>query len=128
MRAWSLPSKPCSIARASTSSIRSIAESNTMPMGGLAGPGNCMSSKIQRVQASRGIAEMLDVHTHAVHHRQIEVAHRGFLAVHDAPPRFEVAAAAPGDQGGQVLVQMAVAVGKPRAIHDHAIVEQRPIA
>src|ERR1017187_1026676 len=120
MRAWSLPSKPCSIARASTSSIRSIAESNTMPTGGLASPGNCMSGEIQRVQASRRIAEMLHVYAHAIHHRQIEIAHGRFLPVHNPPPGFEVAAAAPGDQGRQVFVQVAVAVGKARAVHDHS--------
>jgi len=58
-----------------------------------------MAGEVQSVQTSRGIAEMLDVDAHAVHHRKIKIAHGRFFAVDDPPPRFEVAAAAPGDQG-----------------------------
>src|SRR5450755_5100216 len=128
IRAWLLPSKPYSIASASTSSIPPIAVSNTIPTAGLAVPGNCMSGEVQRFQPSRRISEMLHVHAHALHHRQIQIAHRRLPAIYDAPPCLEMAAAAPRNQRRQIFVQMAIAVGKARPVDDHAIVEQRPIA
>src|SRR6185295_17785687 len=72
------------------------------------------------------IAELHDLHLQAVHHRQEEAVERLALHLQEAAARDRAAALA-GEQDGQVVVVVAVAVGQRAAVDDHGVVEDRAL-
>src|SRR5258708_39219716 len=129
-RASFFASNPYSNARASGSPMPlPISQSSRTPRGGLPLSKNCIANltEIQAVQSSRGVAEVLHVYAHAVHHREKEVPHRRFFPGNNPPPALEVAATTAHHHCWKVLVTAAILVGHRAAIHNHAVVQQRRV-
>src|SRR5262245_38418526 len=64
--------------------------------------------EIQTLEMARRIAEILHLHTHAIHHGKEEVAHRSLAAGDDAPPGLEISSRAAGNNGRKIFVSMAI--------------------
>src|SRR5437879_5253386 len=110
MRQSFLPCIPYSTATARTLSRLLKSESKKAPADGLPLP-NCISGEVQSLQPAGGIAEVFHVYAHAVHHGDEQIAHGSFLASHDAAARlYVVVAALARDDGGQVFMQVRVAI------------------
>src|SRR5207249_4807268 len=58
----------------------------------------------------------------AIEHGKKKIVHRRFALITDVPAGLNRPAAFAGEQDGQVVMVMAVAVTDPAAIDDHAIV------
>src|SRR5450759_4162126 len=85
------------------------------------------SGQVEAVDFAGGIAEVIGVHAHAIHHTEEEIAHGSFLAIDHAAAGLDGLAGAPGDQRGKVVVGVPVAVGEAGAVDDHAVIEQRAV-
>ena len=65
--------------------------------------------------------------TQSIHHRQEQVAHRRLAPVKHPAAGLEVISAAPGDQRGQVMMNVIIAVRQSRPVDDHRMVQQGSI-
>ena len=72
-----------------------------------------------------GIAEAFEIlYAHAIGHGEEQVRHR-LAASFDVTSCFQGAAAVAGEDDGQVVMGVAIAVGIAAAVNDHGIVEER---
>src|SRR5438132_784944 len=82
-------------------------------------------SSFQTFESSGGIADGIDVDLHAVEHRHPEVVERRVLVVTNMTAGLDRAATAAGQEDGEIVVVVGVAVGVTAAVGDHAVVEER---
>src|SRR5688572_26658347 len=79
--------------------------------------------RIETFQVSRRISKLLHMATHAIHHGQEQIAHRSFLAKHDAPAGLDVISTAACNQRRQIRMQVRISIREARAVNDHRIVQ-----
>src|SRR5262245_8384531 len=97
--------------------------------GGDNGPPPSSSSFSRKVFELAGtVTQPVHMNIHAVQHAQEQIRQRRFPPVNNVPPRFQRAAALAGDEDGQVVVVVPVAVAVAAAVDEHALVEQRAVA
>src|SRR5262245_43911206 len=75
---------------------------------------------------ARAVADLFGTRAHAIEQRQVKVRHGLVRLVDDVASGFQSAVATTGQQNGQILVIMAVAVTDAATVNDHRMVEQRP--
>src|SRR5262249_14800050 len=85
-------------------------------------------STSSNLQQSGAVAQPIRSHADAVQQGQKKVRDRGVLAVVDVPAGLQAAVSRADDEGGQVVVRVAVAVGDAGAVQDYAAVEQGRVA
>src|SRR5579883_3422890 len=85
--------------------------------------GDWRRSPIEPRQSSGAVAVSIDCNAHAVEHREVQVVER-LLIVFQVPAGLDRAAAPAGQEDGQVVVVVAVAVADPAAVNDHDMVQQ----
>ena len=59
------------------------------------------------------LTEVVHPRSHAVHHRQEEIAHRRFPAIDHTPAGLDEVAASPGDERRQIVMRVSIPVRSP---------------
>src|SRR5579872_5843201 len=77
---------------------------------------------------ARAIADFVDRDTHSVKHGHEKIRHRGFGGVLYVAAWFKSSAAAAGQHGRKIFVQVAVAITEAAAVDDHGMIEQGSVA
>src|SRR5262245_36257341 len=91
--------------------------------------GGCgLPSPQQIPQRFRAVAEALRGNTHAIQHRDVQVAQRRILRRRNVLAGLDATAAPPAQQDREVVRVVLVAVRQAGPAHDHRVVEQGPLA
>src|SRR5215467_10814049 len=102
------------------------------PMGaGLPRTGSCtgaLSADRKSSQPPRRISDVLRTDSNAFDHRGEEIAHRRLALVDDMAARFYEVTAASGENGRELIMQVAVSVGQSASIHNQRLIQQVGIA
>src|SRR3954471_13075194 len=81
----------------------------------------------QAFEFAGAVGQVFDWGADTGEHGSVEVAERGFLRIDQVPSRGEGSPALPGQDDGQVVRIVRVAIAHARAQQDHRIIEQRPV-
>ena len=85
---------------------------------------------IQPRQSPRAVAEDVNAGVYSIEHGEPEIGQRCFRLCGKAEMAagFQGAAATAGEENGQVVVRVGIAIGDAAAVGDHAMIEQGSVA
>ena len=85
-------------------------------------------TEVETVEPPRAIAVRFDRHAHPVEQGQVEIGQRRLVGIPDMTSGINASTTTTGKENWQIFVVVLVAVTDPASVHNHAVVQQRPVA